>query len=362
MLNKKTQLSFRLVNRECKLAVDDIIGSSFNLIEAIFRIRRNVQKHGEKFDSLPLTHKNHKKLFDVLPNIKIYFSNDNEILLICDKNICLRFQKNMTFEHDHNNILICWHKKGYPMIVGTTPCSTVSCFVISFHLDFTTTFKWKCLMKEVDLNFGFQVLGFSWSDIKSGQVFNNHRCRYIIDPQSLNNTKEFFIQKISNDDSKVISGETWNLPGYIHCRNKHIQYTPSDKSPLLFVNEPEFAGFKTHPYVFWPELKKGFDFKFQTKFHYCENNINFYFSCNKVDTRDNLLRYTQMNLFCLKFDGQIYKVFFETDQREPFIHHWIDKLYFLNDDSILVHYEKVWRIISFEIDTEPFNIPLRVTK
>lgn len=50
--DRKTHLSLRLVNRECRSAVDQFLSSHPNTIEAIFMIRRSIHKHGKKYDKI----------------------------------------------------------------------------------------------------------------------------------------------------------------------------------------------------------------------------------------------------------------------------------------------------------------------
>lgn len=265
------------------------------------------------------------------------------MVVLCEKNICIRFQYNLIIPYTIRNFLLIWNPKGYPIIVGSEIDCKKYCFVISFYTDFTIDFQWKSLLSDAHLNFGFQVMGLPFisqngSDI---QIFYNNLSKYCITQQK-SNLSEILVQEILHIESDTASSNTViTLPRSLECRNSIFQYTPSNFSPLLFENKAQFAGFHTIPVVFWPKLKVAYTLHDRITIHHGENNRNFYFSS------ETTLGFA--NLFCLKSDGGIYFVF---SNGTPYIH-TKHKLFFLSDDVFISSSKTSTELILFEIGSNP---------
>lgn len=338
--DRKTHLSLRLVNQECKVAVDEFLSSHPNTIESIFMIRRSVDKHGKKYTKQSETES--QRPIKILPNIEI-FSNQNEISIVCEKNLIVSFKINMVISETFRNFIVVWHMNGYPMIVGSGLYDSKKyCFVISFYTDFSIGFEWKILFDHSHLNFGFQVLGlpFTNKNNQDTQIFYNNLSTFFI-TQKKNNYCEILVQEFLYTDTENSSNSTISISRRLECLNNHFQYTPSNFSPLLFENKAKFAGFLTTPFVFWPKLKIGYTLHERMELHRAENNHNFYFSSQ--------LTIGVSILFCLKSDGNIYYVF---SSGTPYTH-WNHKLFFLSDDVFISSSLNTTEIILFEIGSHP---------
>jgi hypothetical protein len=264
--------------------------------------------------------------------------------VICDKTKFVHFHKNVYTSDVLSNFTVVWHPEGYPMIVGKPRDHAKYCVVISFHFDFSITFEWKTLLEHPQINFGYQALGLPWLD-------ENYQCEVVytqtsrIFISSQNNNEELITKIVTHKDDPKYTNLfilKTNKNRCISDNNNPIRYTPSDDSPIFFLNQSQFADFKSIPFVFWPKLKTGYRLTFNVKCHAAENNNHIYFSSTNS--------FGLSELYCLQSDGNIYGIYVNNHLYT----YKNQKFRFLSDNVFITsHNNKNYEIASFEIGSNP---------
>lgn len=232
------------------------------------------------------------------------------------------------------------------MIVGTEHEYAKYCLLISFHLDFSITFKWKYLFEQVQINFGYQVMGLSWleEETQGYHVFYNQNSRFFIHP--INKDEKLLTKIVSHKDNTITSIKTLTLPIKNRCIdgfNKLIQYTPSEDSPIFFQNKLQYSEAKPIPFVFWPKLQIGYRLIYDFDYHSAENNEHLYFSYYSSKQR-------LYGLYSLWSNGNIYAVIVNN---RHYTHNGLNKISFLSDNVFLITTTTITELVSFIIGSTP---------